>query len=79
MLRVTAVTKVLLAARCNVNLQNKNGSTPLNVSAEKGHESVTEILITSRSLLNLQVENGATAPFRERKFGHHQAAHCSRM
>ena len=35
-----AVTKQLIAARCNVDLQAEGGCTPLHAAAGKGHEAV---------------------------------------
>ena len=46
-----AMTKQLIAARCNVNLQTKKGDTPMHLAAvrgQKGHETVTKQLIAAR-------------------------------
>jgi hypothetical protein len=37
---LAAVTKQLIAARCNVDLQAKDGFTPLDVAAQNGRELV---------------------------------------
>ena len=41
----------LIAARCNVELQEKNGYTPLHIAADKGREAVMEQLIAARYTL----------------------------
>jgi ankyrin repeat protein len=56
-----AVTKQLLAARCNVDLQMVNGATPLHWSAYGGHEAVTSQLLAARCNVVLQADDGATA------------------
>ena len=49
-----AVSKRLIAACCNVDLQTKLGDTPLHLAAVIGHEAVTEQLIAARCNVDLQ-------------------------
>jgi ankyrin repeat protein len=59
-----SVTELLIAARCNVDLQDKVGFTPLHfaaVGALKGHETATKHLIAARCNVDLQANDGATA------------------
>ena len=54
-----AVTKQLLAARCNVDVQDTNGfTTPLHVAAGSGHEAITKQLIAARCNVDLQDVSG---------------------
>jgi hypothetical protein len=46
--------------RCNVNLQEKAGFTPLHYATQEGHESVAEQLIAARCQVNLQTNSGYT-------------------
>jgi hypothetical protein len=55
-----AVTKQILGARCNVDLQTKNGCTPIYIAAQNGHEIVTKELIDARCNVDLQSNNGMT-------------------
>jgi len=52
------VVEQLIAARCNVDLQTKDGDTPLFVAAIKGASSVTRLLIAARCNMNLRTEDG---------------------
>ena len=54
-----AVTKQLIEARCNLDLQTLHG-TALDFAAGSGHGTVTELLIAARCNVNLQVQNGHT-------------------
>jgi hypothetical protein len=56
-----AVSKQLLAARCNVDLQEKNGFTPLHFAAKKGLTAVTTQLLAVRCNVDLQTNTGANA------------------
>ena len=56
-----AITEQLIEARCNVNLQDKNGATPLHVAAFNGHAAVTKQLLAARCNVDLQTNNGDTA------------------
>ena len=53
-----AVTKQLIAARCNVDLQDKSGRTPLHVVATHGNEAVAKQLIAARCNVDLQDKYG---------------------
>jgi ankyrin repeat protein len=55
-----AVTKQLIAARCDVDLQQEDGGTPLHYAAQNGLEAVTEKLIAARCNVDLQANDGAT-------------------
>jgi len=48
-----AVTEQLIDARCNVDLQMKNGVTPLHVAAQEGYATVKKKLIEARCNVNL--------------------------
>ncbi len=43
----SAVTKQLIAARCNVDLQDANGCTPLHAAVYKGHAAVSKQLLAA--------------------------------
>ena len=60
-----AVTKQLIAARCNVDLQDKYGMTPLLLAAIKGHEAAMKQLIDARCNVDLQDARGYTALTRD--------------
>jgi len=57
----TVINKLILA-KCNVDLQAKNGATPLHIALFSGHGSVTQQLIAARCNVYLQDINGFT-PF----------------
>jgi ankyrin repeat protein len=66
-----AVTKHLLAARCNVDLQMKNGlSTPLHLAAEHGHETITKQLLGACCHVDAQTEEGSTALYLASYYGY---------
>ena len=56
-----AVTKHLIVARCNVDIQTKNGYTPLHIAVASGHSAVTKQLLAARCNVDLQANDGATA------------------
>ena len=56
-----AVSKLLIAARCSVNLLAENGCSPLHVAAKHGHVAVTMQLLAARCNVNLQTKDGETA------------------
>ncbi len=41
-------TQVLLAARCDTNVHNDDGRTPLLLAVRSGHHAVAQLLITAR-------------------------------
>ena len=43
-----AIAKLLITGRCQVDVQDENGCTPLYFAAEQGHETVTKQLIAAR-------------------------------
>ena len=51
-----SVTKQLIAARYNVDLQDNDGATALHVEAVKGHAFVTQQLIEARCNVDLPGE-----------------------
>ena len=55
-----AVSKQLIAGRCNVELQEKNGHTPLHIAAVIGHEAVMKQLLQARYNVDHQNKNGCT-------------------
>ena len=54
------VTKQLIVARFNVDLQTKTGCTPLQYTVHKGHETVTEHLIVAHCNVDLHQRKGYT-------------------
>jgi ankyrin repeat protein len=54
------VLKQLIEARCNVDLQTNNGTTPLFNAAKSGHAAVTEQLIEAHCDIDLQEQDGYT-------------------
>ncbi len=65
-----AVTKELIQARCNMDLQREDGCTALFSAAQNGHETVTEQLIAARSNVDPQLPCGATPLFIAAENGH---------
>ena len=66
-----AVTKQLIQARCNVNLQeDENGGMALHVAAFHGRATVTKQLLTARCNVDLQANDDATAPQAAELEGH---------
>lgn len=49
--------EILVRNNANVNLQNKDGETPLHAAVEKNHLNVVEILV--QNLANVDVKNNA--------------------
>jgi len=67
-----AVTKQLIAARCSVDLQEKNGwATALLYAARQGHAAVTEQLIAAGCNVNLQMKDGRS-PLHEAAYSGHE-------
>ncbi len=64
------VTKQLIAACGNVDLQTDFGRTPLYAAAQNGHASVTEQLIEARCNVDLQAKDGSTALYIAAQEGH---------
>ncbi len=57
----TSIAKELIAARCNVDLPQHDGATPLYMAAFFGNAEVAEQLIEGRANIDLQHENGNTS------------------
>jgi ankyrin repeat protein len=56
-----AITKQLIAARCNVDLQEHYAAaTPLHVAAQEGHDAVAKQLLAASCDVNLQTKLGFT-------------------
>jgi ankyrin repeat protein len=55
------VTKLLIQARCNVNVTSCFGRTPLLNVAQKGITVIVMKLIEPRCIVDLQANDGATA------------------
>jgi hypothetical protein len=68
------VTKQLIAARCNVDLQGKSGYTAIHWAARGGHAAVTKQLLAARSNVKLQANDGATALRLAERQGHAEIA-----
>jgi ankyrin repeat protein len=64
------VTEKLLAARCNVNVQDNDGTTPLIEAAAQGHEAITKQLLAVRCNVNIQWKGGHTALQVAQRQGH---------
>ena len=71
-----AVTKQLIAARCNVHLQEDDGLTVLHGAAYNWHEAATEKLLAARCNVNLQSKNGVTPLFFSAERGHATLRRC---
>jgi ankyrin repeat protein len=56
-----AVTKRLIVAYCNVDIQTKNRYTPLHIAVASGHAAVIKQLLAARCSIDLQANDGATA------------------
>ena len=54
----TSITKELIATRCNVDLPEHDGVTPLYMTVFFGNPEVTEQLIEARATIDLKHENG---------------------
>jgi len=44
----------------NINVQNKNGETPLHIAVENGHINIVKLLISSKADVNVRDKNGDT-------------------
>ncbi len=53
-----SVTKQLLEARCNVDLQMQDGESALYIAAKNGYTSVTKQLIAAHCNVDVQVVRG---------------------
>ena len=56
----STVTKELIKARCDIDLQGEDGGTPLHAAAQEGNAPITEQLIAACCNLNIQLKNGCT-------------------
>ena len=65
-----AVTAMLIEARCNVDLHDKEGFTPLYIAAQEGHAAATKQLIEARCNVDPQLPCGATPLFIAAQNGH---------
>jgi ubiquitin C len=54
------VTAQLIDARCNIDLQAKNGATPLHIAAHAGHAAVAQLLLAAHCNIDIQTK-GLTA------------------
>jgi ankyrin repeat protein len=54
------VTKQLIPVRCSVDLQDKNGCTPLLMTTKNDHTAIVEQLIVARCDVHLLLKNGLT-------------------
>ncbi len=54
------VTEQILASRCNVAFQLREGVTPLHVTSRKGHATVARQFIVASSNVDLQTKKGHT-------------------
>jgi hypothetical protein len=65
-----SVTKQLIEARCNIDVQEEEGYTPLVAAAAFGHASVTKQLIEARCNIDVQGDNGCTPIYIAAQNGH---------
>jgi hypothetical protein len=56
-----SVTKQLIEARCYIDLQDKNGGTPLFIAAHHGQAVVAQLLLAARCNIDLQTKSGLQA------------------
>ncbi len=57
----TEVTKALVTAGANLDVQDKDGSTALILAASDGHTEVTRALVSCGAQLNIRDKDGDTA------------------
>ena len=57
------IAQVLLYRCADVNLCNKDGTSPLFIASEKGHESIAEFLLKDGANVNLPVNIGTSPLF----------------
>jgi ankyrin repeat protein len=60
------VTKQLIAARCRVDIQDKDGCTPFFIAAQQGHADIVEQMINARCKIDL----ASTSRLTEKARGH---------
>jgi ankyrin repeat protein len=60
----------LIEARGDVDLQMKNGFTPLHMAAKNGHVSVTKQLLEANCNVDLEAKDGLTALQLAQRSGH---------
>jgi len=56
----TDIVKLLLQSGAKVNLQNKNGDTPIHIACEQGNEDVVLMLIATGANINVKNKMGNT-------------------
>lgn len=54
------IVKMLIAANCNVNVQDNRGNTPLHHAAMKGHSDIIKLLTEAGAEVNVQDKNNWT-------------------
>ncbi|XP_063406989.1 ankyrin repeat, SAM and basic leucine zipper domain-containing protein 1-like [Mytilus trossulus] len=57
----TEIVRLLIEAKCNVNVQDIRGNTPLHHAAMKGHGDIIKILVEAGAEVNVQDKNDWTA------------------
>lgn len=55
------IAKLLITAKANLNIQDRNGDTALICAAEHGHPAIIKILIEAKANLDIQNQEGKTA------------------
>ncbi len=66
--------KLLIAARCNVDLQANNGYAQIHIAAKNGRVAVVMQLVAARCNVDLKGNNGATALQFAERHGHGRIA-----
>ena len=66
------MTRMLIAAKANVNVKTHNGKTPLFAAAKKGATTIVEMLLTAKADVNAETADGKTA-LREAAWGRHKS------
>jgi hypothetical protein len=56
----TAVVRLLLANKADVNVADNEGLTPLHMSALRGHTDVAEVLLANKADVNAKDSRGGT-------------------
>ncbi|CAG2253911.1 unnamed protein product [Mytilus edulis] len=57
----TEIVRLLIEAKCNVNVQDIRGNTPLHHAAMKGHGDIIKILVEAGAEVNVQDKDKRTA------------------
>uniref|UniRef100_A0A0G4ICY2 Uncharacterized protein n=1 Tax=Chromera velia CCMP2878 TaxID=1169474 RepID=A0A0G4ICY2_9ALVE len=59
----TDIVRLLVDAKANVDMQDKNGQTALILVSCKGHADIVRLLVDAKANVDMQDKNGKTALF----------------